>query len=130
MLRKTSYLTVALSVMLLASASFAQGGKAEPKRIDFARGASSATVRGTLSNAQEMDYVFRARAGQTVTVRNANPRLFDIRVFNDIFEFETEFDSSAKIVFEVPETGDYYMFVRRKVGRPASARFSVTVSIK
>jgi hypothetical protein len=115
---------------MFAFAVFAQGGKAEPKRINFAAGSSSATVRGTLSTAQEMDFVFSARAGQTVTVRNANPRLFDIRVFNDIFEFETEFDSSVNIVFEVPETGDYMMFVRRKAGQPRTARFSVTVSIK
>ena len=115
---------------MLAAAAFAQGGKAEPNRINFAKGSSSATVRGTLSNAQEMEYVFRAAAGQTVTVRNANPRLFDIRVFNDIFEFETEFDSSAKIEFEVPQTGDYLMFVRRKAGQPRTARFSVTITIK
>lgn len=115
---------------MLAAVALAQGGKAEPNRINFAKGASSATVRGTLSTAQEIDFVFSARAGQTVTVKNANPRLFDIRVFNDIFEFETEFDSSAKIEFEVPQTGDYLMFVRRKVGQPRTARFSVTITIK
>lgn len=130
MFGKIRCLNAVLLAAILTAAAFAQGGKAEPKRINFAKGSSSATVRGTLTASQEMDFVFRARAGQTVTVRNANPRLFDIRVFNDIFEFETEFDSSAKIVFEVPETGDYMMFVRRKAGRPASARFSVTVSIK
>jgi hypothetical protein len=130
MFGKIQCLNAVLLAAVLAAAASAQGGKAEPNRINFAKGSSSATVRGTLSNAQEMEYVFNARAGQTVTVRNANPRLFDIRVFNDIFEFETEFDSSAKIEFEVPQTGDYLMFVRRKVGRPRTAAFAVTITIK
>lgn len=122
-----------LCILCLFAANIvsAQGGKAEPNRIQFAGGKTSATVTGTLSNGQEMEYVFAATAGQTVTIKNSNKSLFDFRVFNQEFEFETEFESSPTLTFEVPATGDYMFFVRKKqVKTPKAARFSLTLSIK
>lgn len=118
--------------LLAVAMSFAQGGgKAEPKRIQFAAGKSSATLSRTLSNGQEMEYVFAAQKGQTVTIRNSRTSLFDFRVFNEEFDFETEFESSPRLTFEVPETGDYLFFVRKKqVRSPRTARFSLTLMIK
>lgn len=115
-----------------ASAAFAQqGGKAEPNRIEFAAGKSSATLTGRLSNDQEMEYVFGASKGQKVTIRNSNKNIFDFRVFSEEFNFETEFESSPTLTFEIPETGDYNFFVRKKmVKTPRTARFSLTLSIK
>lgn len=111
---------------------FAQGGgKAEPKRIQFAAGKSSATLTGTLSNAQEMEFVFEARKGQQVTIRNATKNLFDFRVFSEENFPDGDFDSSLTYTFEIPETGDYMFFVRKKqVKTPRVARFSMTLSIK
>ena len=52
-----------------ATATFAQhGGKAEPLRIKFAAGKSSTTLTGTLSNDQQMEYIFGASKGQKVTI--------------------------------------------------------------
>ena len=72
-MRKSSIALVLLVFVAFGVSSlFAQnGGKAEPKRIQFASGKSSAVLSGTLSNGQEMDYVFEARKGQMVTIRNA-----------------------------------------------------------
>lgn len=120
-----------LCVFAAAAASAQHGGKAEPGRIQFAAGKTSKTLTGTLSNGQEMEYVFAARKGQTVTIRNTRTSLFDFRVFNQEFDFETEFESSPTLNFEVPETGDYMFFVRKKqVRSPRSARFSLTLTIK
>lgn len=120
--------------ILLAALSItvnAQGGKAEPKRIEFATGRSGATVTGTLKNGEEMEYVFAAVKGQSVTIRNSTASLFDFRVFNEEFDFETEFESSRSLTFEIPETGDYNFFIRKKlVKRPRSARYSLTLTIK
>ena len=111
--------------------AFAQGGKAEPKRIQFAAGSSSKTLAGVLSNDQEMEYVFGARKGQSVTIVNQKTSLFDFRVFSEEFGFETEFESSRSLTFEIPETGDYMFFVRKKqVKTPRTARFSLTLTIK
>ena len=117
---------------LAATSMFAQGGgKAEPQRIKFASGKSSATLSGSLSNGQEMEYVFGASKGQTVTIKNSNRSLFDFRVFNQEFDFETEFESSPSLLFEIPESGDYMLFVRKKqVKTPRTARFSLTLTIK
>ncbi len=110
---------------------FSQGGKAEPKRIEFAVGKSSATLTGSLSTGHEMEHVFGARKGQTVTIKNSNKNLFDFRVFSDEFGLETEFESSPTLTLTVPETGDYMFFVRKKqVKTPRSARFSLTITIK
>lgn len=120
-----------LLFVFAANVFYAQGGKAEPNRIQFAAGKSSATLTGTLSNGQEMEYVFAARAGQKVTIRNTRTSLFDFRVFNDEIDFETEFESSPTLTLEISETGDYLLFVRKKIVRsPRTARFSITLTIK
>ena len=107
------------------------GGKAGPKRIEFAAGKSSLTLSGSLSNGQEMEYIFEASKGQKVTIRNSNTSLFDFRVFNQEFDFETEFESSPTLMFEIPDTGDFMFFVRKKqVKNPRTARFSLTLTIK
>ena len=107
------------------------GGKAEPKRIEISAGKTSVTVSGSLSNGQEMEYVFSAMKGQMVTVKNPGHSLFDFRVFNDEFDFETEFDSSPQSTFDLPETGDYLFFVRKKMIKSARrARFSMVISIR
>lgn len=126
------YLLIATVVVAFgATENFAQGGKAEPKRIQFAAGKSSAILGGTLSTDQEMEYVFTATQGQIVTIKNSRASLFDFRVFNDGSLSEGDFDSSSSYTFTVPETGDYMLFVRKKrVKAPRTARFSITLFIK
>ncbi len=109
---------------------FAQGGKAEPNRIRLAAGSYSATVAGSLRNAQEMEYVFGASKGQTVTISNATSSQFDFRVFNEEYFDEGDFDSSPTYTFEIPETGDYLFTVRKKQTGTRSARFSLKIKIK
>jgi len=105
------------------------GGKAEPNRIQFAPGKTSATVSGTLRPSEEMEYVFSAKAGQTVTIRNSY-RQFDFRVFSEENFPDGDFDSSPTYSFEIPADGDYNFFVRRKVGGAKRATFRMTISIK
>lgn len=114
-----------------AGSVFAQrGGKAEPGRILFAKGTSSKTLTGTLKNGEEMEYIFGAAKGQIVTIRNARSSVFDFRVFSEENFPEGDFDSSPTYTFETPETGDYLLFVRKKVAGPRSSRFSLTLTIK
>jgi hypothetical protein len=120
-----------MAIALMAVGSPAQrGGKAEPSRIRFENGRSNITVTGRLANHQEMEYVFAARQGQTVTIRNSRPSQFDFRVFRPENDFETEFESSRSLTFEIPETGDYLFFVRKRATAAKSARFSLSITIK
>lgn len=126
-------LAVSVSILLLVgSAVFGQ--KAEPKRISFERGKASATVIGTLSNDQEMDFVFGANAGQTVKLKvTSQPKgnLFDFRIAGDGFELETDNDSYSEYSFKAPATGDYLVFVRKRpTERVRRAKFFLWVEIK
>jgi hypothetical protein len=65
-------LLLALSTLSLAVA--ATPALAQQKLpVQFARGASSATVKGTIKGDQYRDYTVNARAGQTMTVTLSNP---------------------------------------------------------
>lgn len=108
----------------------AQGGRAEPTEIRFARGSSSATLTGTLSNGQEMEYRFTARAGQTVTITNPTNAIFDVRIFSLENDVETEFDSSRTFSIDLPSDGEYLLFIRKKVAGPLRAKYSVRIGIK
>ena len=68
---------VALALGLaVAGASLAADG-IESKPLQFAKGASSATVKGSVTGRQTIDYKLRAKAGQTMTVslKSGNPGL-------------------------------------------------------
>jgi hypothetical protein len=107
----------------------AQGGKAEAGRIQFAKGKTSTTLVGTLKHGEQQEYVFAAKAGQTVMIKNSTPA-FDFRVFSEESFPDGDFDSSPTYTFQIPADGDYDFFVRRKVGGPKRATFRLTLSIK
>lgn len=107
---------------------FAQhGGKAEPQEIKFAAGKTSATPTGSLANHQEMEYVFTAKAGQTVYLRCGNE--FDFRLYLPDTDFDTEWNKGSDS-FELPEDGRYLLFVRKRLTGVKRARFSLTITIK
>ncbi len=119
-------------LFLLATAPvFSQsGGKGEPKRIILAAENATAVMKGTLRNGREMEYLFAGFKGQTVTIKNATSSIFDFRVFNEEYFDEGDFDSSPTYSFEIPETADYVLTVRKKVAGPRVSRFSLTITIK
>ncbi len=77
-----------------------------------------------------MEYVFGAAKGQVVTVYNPTKSQFDFRIYHEEFFSEGDFDSSASYTFEVPETGDYLLTIRKKATGTRSARFSLRLTIK
>ena len=128
----TKLILLSIASLVFTSVAFPQGGgKAEPNRIEFGHGRTSTTLAATLGPDQEMEYVFSAKSGQKVTVTNPSTGLFDVRVFSDENNVETEFDSSRNFSLTLPADGDYMLFVRKKaVKTPRRARFAITLSIK
>jgi len=61
----------ALAILALSGSLMAADGPAPPRkeRVTFAKGASSATVKGTLKGRADVDYLVRAAAGQTLEVK-------------------------------------------------------------
>lgn len=61
-------LAIALSWALIGSGQSALAADIQTRQITFAKGASSATIKGTVTGDQTIDYKLRARAGQTMKV--------------------------------------------------------------
>ena len=68
---KTMQAFAAIAMLGLSSAVLAADGPPVPRkeRVTFAKGASSATIKGTLKGGADVDYLVRAAAGQTLEVK-------------------------------------------------------------
>jgi hypothetical protein len=67
MVKVLVHLVVACAMLAAGSLAFA-ANSIETRPLHFAKGASSATVKGSLKGSKTIDYRLRARAGQTMTV--------------------------------------------------------------
>lgn len=129
-MKKCSVLLVVAFFALTASAFAQNGGKAEPKRVKFAKGKAMTRLSATLSGDQEQEYVFGARKGQKVYITNFNSDRFSYRVFNDEVNYESTELGEPTLEFIVPATGDYMLFVKKASASPRTAKFSVTLAIR
>ena len=130
-MKRVSFLLVIAFFACAAVSTFAQGGgKAEPKEIKFAKGKSSAALSGSLKGDEEMEYSFGAKQGQKVTVTNTTSSLFSFRIFNDDVGYNSADVAKRTFTFEVPETGDFMLFVKRKAVSRKSAKYSISLAIK
>ena len=62
---------VSFAAMALAGSALAADGPPPPRkeRVTFAKGSSSATIKGTIKGSSDVDYLVRASAGQTLEVK-------------------------------------------------------------
>ena len=123
-----------LLVTLLASASIGQrgGGKAEPLRIEFKRGASGATLNDTIRGSEEAEYVFTARQGQRVTLSltatPAKSARFELKSADGV-DYKFEHDG-MKWSGVAPVTGDYFLNVTRVSQKPGRTTYLLRLAIK
>lgn len=109
------------------------GGKAEPLRVEFRRGASSATVRGAVRDSEEAEYVVAARAGQKLTIRLVStppgstvPRVQD----PDMGAVELAEEGAGVWSVILPKAGDYQITVVRARSRPGRSQYALTLTIR
>ena len=119
----------------LAEQTFGQGGgKAEPNRISFKRGATSATVSGNLKSGEQMEYIFAATKGQAVSLKivsSPKGRFHYFTVKGSDIDFASDYDINYDLTFTAPESGDYFLTVHlRGTDKVKRARFSLTLTIK
>jgi hypothetical protein len=110
----------ALVSMFLLSNVFAQD---DGTRISFKRGATSATVKGTVAKGGPDFYLVGAKAGQTMTVKVTGKVTFGI--YSD-GETLTEDDGNTNWSDELPADGDYQIKVFSSGG---AQNYTLTVSI-
>jgi hypothetical protein len=138
---KTALLAAASAALIVASPELggvvaaAQPQAPPQERVTFAKGASSATIKGQLKGDETMDYVVRAGAGQTITVtlKPSNPS-------NHFNVLPPGSPDAAMYVAQTGETytgvlpadGDYTVRVylmRNAARRGAVSTFTLTVGV-
>ena len=123
-----------LVFLTCAAPAFAQnGGKAEPNKIEFKRGTTSATINGVVHGDEEAEYTLAARQGQRLTIK-----LTSMPVKSSVFqllgpdndtlglEFDANFDYSGVL----PKTGDYFISVKRPTAAKGSSKYKMTITVK
>jgi hypothetical protein len=67
-------LLAAVASLFLMVSSLARADGIETRAVQFAKGKSSATIKGTIRGDQTIDYTLRAKAGQTMSVKLATSK--------------------------------------------------------
>jgi hypothetical protein len=128
-------LLVAFALVAASSWAFAADG-IESRPLQFAKGASSATVKGSLTGDKTIDYKLRAKAGQTmsVTLKTSNsanyfnvlpPGSKDVAIF-------VGSTSGNEWTGPLPADGEYTIRVylmRSAARRNEAANYTLTVGI-
>lgn len=123
-----------LMVFCTGGAALAQhGGKAEPGRIEFKRGATSTTVNGTVRGDEEAEYVLAARRGQKLVIK-----LTSIPVKSSVFQIlgpendtlGLEYDANYAYTGVLPTTGDYFISVKRPTTAKGRSKYRMTITIR
>ncbi len=131
-LRKSAFICGFL--LVLAATAFAQhGGKAEPNRIEFKRGATSTNVSGVVHGDEEAEYVLSAKQGQRLTIRltsvPAKSSVFQL-LGEDNDTLGLEHDANFDVSIVLPKTGDYFISVKRPTEAKGTSRYRMTITIK
>jgi hypothetical protein len=129
-------LIAVLASVLLTSAYTAQAGAIETQPVQFAKGHSSATIKGAIKGDQTVDYTLRARAGQTMTVNLATKHganYFNVLPpgSNDVALFVGS-SGGNEWSGTLPADGEYKVRVylmRSAARRNETADYTLTVSI-
>lgn len=103
-------------------------------RVRFAKGASSSTVKGTVVGYKYIDYIIRAKSGQTMSVKltSANAACSFAMFYSDMKEVEDANDVQD-FSRNVDVDDDYVIRVllsRSAARRKESATFSLKIGIE
>ena len=134
-LRSSVFICGCFVLLLCATAPvFAQhGGKAEPLRIEFKRGATSTTVSGEVRNDEQYEYVLGAKKGQRLTIKITSTPLKS-SVFQLLGEDQDtlglEHDANFDVSIVLPKDGDYFINVSRPTSAKGRSNFKLAISIR
>jgi hypothetical protein len=114
------------AILVFSLTAFGQKGETNEKRIKFARGKTSVTLKGFITDRNKTDlYLVKARAGQTLTVVFSSPRKdIDVCVLSP-----GNLDSCGrrKYLVKLTADGDYEILVD---GHREKIPYTLTVSVK
>ncbi|MDR7058509.1 MULTISPECIES: hypothetical protein [unclassified Sphingopyxis] len=106
------------------------------ERVQFAKGASSKTIKASIKGYQTVDYALGVRAGQTMTVSlttsNASAYFNIIAPGADAALFTGSIDGNRASV-QIPSSGDYKVRVylmRNAARRNETANYTLTIGVR
>lgn len=130
---------LAFAALALAGPIVAADGPPPPRkeRVSFAKGASSATIRGTLKGGNDVDYLVRAAAGQTLEVKLAATNTQnDFNVLppgsQNVAMYVSSMTGERTYSGMLPSDGDYAIRVylgRAAARRNETSKYTLTVSV-
>src|SRR2546423_4435483 len=130
---KSVFICGSLLVFLCGTATAQRGGKAEPNRIEFKRGTTSATISGVVRGDEEAEYILSAKQGQRLTIKLTNTpaksSCFDLKG-PDGADVGLEYDCNWNYSKVLPATGDYFMSVKRPSQSKGTSRYRMTITIR
>ena len=121
-------------LLICSSAAMAQhGGKAEPNRIAFKRGATSTTINGVIHGDEQAEYVLAAKKGQRLIIK-----LTSVPVKSSVFQLLGEDNDTLGLEHDanfgysgvLPKTGDYFINVSRPTQSKGTSRYKLTITIR
>src|SRR2546427_4593791 len=126
-------ITLLASLVIPFVAMAQHGGKAEPLRIEFKRGATSTTINGAVRGSEEAEYVLAAKKGQRLIIK-----LTSAPVKSAVFQLlgedndtlGLEYDANYDYSGVLPKTGDYFINVRRPTESKGRSRYRLTVTVR
>ena len=109
------------------------GGKAEPNRIEFKRGATSTTLSGVVRGDEEAEYVLSAKKGQRLIIKltsvPAKSSVFQL-LGEDNDTLGLEYDANFNVALALAKTGDYFINVKRPTDAKGTSRYRLRVTIR
>ena len=133
-LRERIWLAAGAAALLLALPALAQDGIPK-KPIHFAKGATKATVQGTLKGGSDVDYIVQARAGQQMNVvlkASNGMNYFNVLPPGSEDAIFVGSTSGSRFEGKLPADGDYTIRVylmRAAARRNESSKYSLSVSV-
>jgi len=134
-LRKSAFICGCFAFLLFTAApAFGQhGGKAEPQRIEFKRGATSTSLRGSVRNDEQYEFVLGAKKGQRLTIKITSTPVKS-SVFQILGEDQDtlglEHDANFNASIVLPKDGDYLIYVSRPTSAKGKSNFTLAITIK
>ena len=120
-------------VIATAGQTFAQGGKAEPNRIEFKPGTISTTISGIVRNDEQAEYVVSGQLGQRLIIKLTNvpakSSCFDLKG-PDGSDVGLETDCNWSYSKVLQATGDFFITIQRPSQRRGTSRYRLTVTVR
>ena len=123
-----------LALALFASSAFAQKGTVVRKKVAFAKGASSATIKGSATWGTAYVYTLQAKAGQRMTITLAGRPSFDFSLVvppeADGEQPDGERQGVKNWSGTLNDSGVYQIIVSHTIDGVNTAPFTLKINIK